>query len=240
MLAGLRLAFSWLTVLPARVGPVAPATPASAITVAPVVGLVLGLAAAGLLVLLNLVGIGGLLAGILVVAFLALVTRGMHLDGLADTADGLGSYAEPERALAIMREGPVGPFGVVTLVLVLGAQASAINGWPALVFAVVTGRVAFVLCCHGIPAARPDGLGALVAGSQPLAAPVFWLIGLLLVSPLADVERPYLGPVAIAVAAGLVLLVSQHVHRRLGGITGDVLGAASEIATTAVLVVLSA
>lgn len=239
MLAGLRLAFSWLTVLPARVGPVEPANPGTAITLAPVVGLVLGLAAAGLLLLLDLLGVGGLLAGILVVAFLAMVTRGMHLDGLADTADGLGSYAKPERALAIMREGPVGPFGVVTLVLVLGAQAAAVNGWPALVFAVVTGRVAFVLCCHGLPPARPDGLGALVAGTQPLAAPVLWLVGLLLLSPLADLERPYLGPVAIVVATGLVLLLSRHVHRRLGGITGDVLGAASEIATTVVLVVLS-
>lgn len=239
MLAGLRLAFSWLTVLPVRVAPGEPAHPGTAITLAPVVGLVLGAASAGLLLLLDLTGIGGLLAGILVVAFLALVTRGMHLDGLADTADGLGSYAGPERALAIMRDGPVGPFGVVTLVLVLGAQAAAINGWPALVLAVATGRAAFVLCCHGIPAARPDGLGALVANTQPLAAPVFWLIGLLLLSPLADIHRPYLGPVAVAVATGLVLLLSQHVHRRLGGITGDVLGATSEIATTAVLVVLS-
>ena len=164
----------------------------------------------------------------------------MHLDGLADTADGLGSYAEPDRALAIMREGPVGPFGVVALVLVLGAQAAAIRDWPALVLAVATGRVAFVLCCHGIPAARPDGLGALVAGTQPLAAPVFWLIGLLLLSPLADIAHPYIGPVAIVVATGLVLLLTQHVRKRLGGITGDVLGAASELATTVVLVVLSA
>lgn len=239
MLAGLRLAFSWLTVLPARVGPVAPTTPGAAIAVAPIVGLVLGGAAAGLLLLLDLAGIGGLLAGILVVAFLALATRGMHLDGLADTADGLGSYTQPERALAIMREGPVGPFGVVTLVLVLGTQAAAIHEWPALILAVTTGRVAFVLCCHGVPAARPDGLGALVAGTQPLAAPVFWLIGLLLLSPLADIAHPYRGPVAIVLATGLVLLLLQHVQKRLKGITGDVLGAASELATTVVLVVLN-
>lgn len=239
MLAGLRLAFSWLTVLPARVGPVAPTTPGAAIAVAPVVGLVLGGAAAGLLLLLDLAGIGGLLAGILVVAFLALATRGMHLDGLADTADGLGSYTEPERALAIMREGPVGPFGVVTLVLVLGTQAAAIHEWTALVLAVTTGRVAFVLCCHGVPAARPEGLGALVAGTQPLAAPVLWVVGLLLLSPLADIAHPYRGPVAVVLATGLVLLLLRHVRKRLNGITGDVLGAASELATTVALVVLN-
>src|SRR5919199_1327739 len=143
MLAGVRLAFSWLTVLPVPVRHVDRRLAGGAISSAPLVGLVLG--------------------GFLVVAFLALATRGMHLDGLADTADGLGSYRGPERALAIMREGPVGPFGVVALVLVLGVQAAAIYDWPAVILAVTAGRVAFVLCCHGVPAARPEGLGALVA-----------------------------------------------------------------------------
>src|SRR5262245_24420047 len=130
MLAGVRLAFSWLTVLPVSVRHVDRTVAGGAISAAPLVGLVLGGAAAGLLLLLNLVDIGGMLAGFLVVAFLALATRGMHLDGLADTADGLGSYRGAERALAIMREGPVGPFGVVALVLTLGVQAAAINDWP--------------------------------------------------------------------------------------------------------------
>jgi adenosylcobinamide-GDP ribazoletransferase len=235
---GVRLAFSWLTVLPVRVSGVDRAVAGGAIAAAPVVGLVLGFAAAGLLVLLNLVGISGMLAGFLVVAFLALATRGMHLDGLADTADGLGSYRDADRALAIMRDGPVGPFGVVTLVLVLGTQAAAIWHWETLVLAVATGRAAVVLCCRqGIPAARPDGLGALVAGTQPLTTPILWLVGLLLLSPLADVEHPYNGPMAIVVATGLVLLLSHHTRKRLGGVTGDVLGAASELATTVVLVV---
>jgi adenosylcobinamide-GDP ribazoletransferase len=235
---GVRLAFSWLTVLPVRVSVVDRAVARGAIAVAPVVGLVLGFAAAGLLVLLNLVGISGLLAGFLVVTFLALVTRGMHLDGLADTADGLGSYQGPHQALAIMRDGPVGPFGVVALILVLGMQASAIWHWPTLVLAVAMGRVAVVLCCRqGVPAARPEGLGALVAGTQPATTPILWLVGLLLLSPLADVEHPYNGPMAVLAATGLVLLLSQHTRKRLGGVTGDVLGAASELATTVVLVV---
>jgi adenosylcobinamide-GDP ribazoletransferase len=239
MFAGVRLAFSWLTVLPVSVRHVDRTVAGNAISAAPLVGLLLGGAAAGLLLLLDLVEIGGLLAGFLVVAFLALATRGMHLDGLADTADGLGSYQGPERALAIMRDGPVGPFGVVSLVLVLGIQATAVNDWPAVILAVLTGRVAFVLCCHGVPAARQEGLGALVAGTQQLAAPVFWTIGLLLLSPLADIAHPYRGPVAIALATGLVLLLVHHVQKRLGGITGDILGAASELATTTVLVVLN-
>jgi adenosylcobinamide-GDP ribazoletransferase len=236
MVAGLRLAFSWLTVLPVHTTHVDREVARRAIAFAPVVGLVLGFGAGGLLVLLELAGVGGLLAGVLVVAFLALVTRGMHLDGLADTADGLGSYRGPERALAIMRDGPVGPFGVVALVLVLGAQTAAVHDWVALVLAVATGRAAVTLCCHrAVPAARPEGLGALVAGTQPTAVPVLWLTGL----AAAGAVVGWRGPVAVAAATGLVLVLVRHTTTRFGGVTGDVLGAANELATTTVLVVLS-
>jgi adenosylcobinamide-GDP ribazoletransferase len=232
MLAGLRLAFSWLTVLPVHVRHVDRGVARWAITCAPLVGLVLGGAAAGLLVLLD----RGLLGGVLVVAFLALATRGMHLDGLADTADGLGSYRGPEKALAIMRDGPVGPFGVVALVLVLGAQAAAVHDWQALVLAVATGRVAFTVCCHrAVPAARQEGLGALVAGTQPTVVPVVWVAAL----AAAAVPLGWRGPVAVVVATGLVVLLVRHTGKRFGGVTGDVLGAASELATTVVLVLLS-
>lgn len=241
MLDGLRLAVSWLTVLPVPVTrEVDRDVAGTAIAVAPLVGLGLGGCAAGVLLLLDLAGAPGLLAGFLTVAFLALVTRGMHLDGLADTADGLGSYGPPQRALDIMRDGPVGPFGVVALVLTLGAQAAALDAdrWPSVVLAVAVGRTAFAVCCvRGVPAARPDGLGALVAGTQHVAVPVVWLLGLTLVAPLADVDHPWLGPVAVVVAAGLVVTIVRHTRRRFGGTTGDVLGAAAETATTAVLVV---
>jgi adenosylcobinamide-GDP ribazoletransferase len=233
---GLRLAFSWLTVLPVPVRHVDREVARWAIGVAPVVGLVLGGAAAGLFVLLGLAGVDRLLAGVLTVAFLALATRGMHLDGLADTADGLGSYRGPEQALAIMRDGPVGPFGVVALVLVLGAQVAAVHDWVVLVLAVATGRAAFTLCCHRlVPAARSEGLGALVAGTQPTPVPVGWVVAL----AAGAVVVGWRGPVAVVVATGLVLLLVRHTTRRFGGVTGDVLGAASEVATTAVLVVLS-
>lgn len=242
MVPGLRLALSWLTVLPVRVGTVDRAVGRTAIAVAPVVGLLLGGVAAGLLVLLDLMGVPGLLAGILTVAVLAVGTRGLHLDGLADTADGLGCYGPPERALTVMRDGGVGPFGVVTLVLALGAQAAALGAltdrWFAVVLAVTVGRAAFTLCCRqGVPAARPDGLGALVAGTQSTAVPILWLGGLLLVSPLVDPdEDAWVGPVAVLLAIGLVLALVHHTRRRFGGIMGDVLGAASELAATVVLV----
>jgi adenosylcobinamide-GDP ribazoletransferase len=238
--AALRLALSWLTVIPAGRHEVDRALAGRAIAVAPLVGLLLGLPAAAIVSLLARTDMPGLLAGLLTVGMLALVTRGMHLDGLADTADGLGCYGPPEKALAVMRDGGVGPFGVVSLVITLGAQAAAFGAlaghrWWAIVLAVVAGRVAFTGCClRGIPAARPDGLGALVAGTQHLSVPAVWVAGLLVAGVFVDRHHVWLGLVAVVVAVLTTAAFVAHVRRRLGGITGDVLGAACEVATTIV------
>src|SRR5262245_46589356 len=143
--------------------------------VAPAIGAVLGvvLAAVGV----GTVALGGpyLVAAVLTIAAGALLTRGLHLDGLADTADGLGSYAGRDQALAIMRRSDIGPFGVIAIVLLLLAQVAAVAAvlsqvWyaatAAIVTATATGRLAIALACRrGVPAARDDGLGALVAGT---------------------------------------------------------------------------
>jgi adenosylcobinamide-GDP ribazoletransferase len=179
----LRFALSLLTVLP---GPAAGPTTrlaAGALRWAPVVGAVLGAVAGGLLLGLAALGVPALVAGLLTVGFLALATRGMHVDGLADTADGLGCYGPPERALAVMREGGVGAFAVVTLVVVLGAQAAALaalaptglSAIGAVALAGAAGRASFGWAARrGVRAARPSGLGAMVAGSQPWWVPVAW------------------------------------------------------------------
>ncbi|WP_093417100.1 adenosylcobinamide-GDP ribazoletransferase [Saccharopolyspora flava] len=234
---GLRLAVSWLTVLPVRAGRVDDRACRQAISFAPLVGALVG--GIGALVLWGLSALSAppLLAGLLVVALLVLVTRGMHVDGLADSVDGLGCYGPPERALQVMRDGGAGPFAVVALILVIGVQAVSIGELAAtpwaLVLACATGRAGFVLCCRsGVPSARPEGMGALVAGSQPL-----WLvIGWWLVAALAALLVSPAAAVSVLVAAGVLVLFTRHVRRRFGGITGDVLGAASELATTVVLV----
>ncbi|MCP2165276.1 adenosylcobinamide-GDP ribazoletransferase [Goodfellowiella coeruleoviolacea] len=241
---GLLLAVSWLTVLPVRVTGVDAAAGRWAIATSPLVGALLGgLAAAGLW-LLGALGCAGLVAGLLVVGLLALATRGMHLDGLADTADGLGCYGPPERALAVMKDGGAGPFAVVTLVVVLGVQAASLgqlleaHRLGVVVLALACGRAAFTWCCRrGVPAARPDGLGALVASSQPPAVPVLWAVGLAGAGVLAVPDRPWLAPAGVLLAAAVVVVFTWHARRRFGGITGDVLGGAAELAGTAVLVV---
>ncbi|HZS20025.1 MAG TPA: adenosylcobinamide-GDP ribazoletransferase [Pseudonocardiaceae bacterium] len=242
---GLRLALSWLTVFP--VG-----TPADvdfgaarrALYWAPVVGAALGVLAAGLLAALHSLGAPPLLAGLVVVASLAGCTRAMHLDGLADTADGLGCYGGTQRALEVMREGSCGPFAVVALVLVLATQAAALGTLAQagrlipVVLALIAGRAAFGWCARrGVPAARPAGLGALVAGSQPLAVPVAWFAILLAGGLLAVPGRAWQGTLAVAVAALVVVTLSAHTRRRLGGVTGDVLGATSELTTTIILTI---
>lgn len=277
MTDALRLALGTLTVLPVRPPTtVDRRTGGRAMVLAPAVGLVLAVLAGAVLWLLGWGppagetlrerGLGSraselvvhpLLAAALTVGLLAWLTRALHLDGLADTVDGLGSRRPREQALEIMRRGDVGPFGVVALMLVLLVQVVALAelvavglGVPALALALVVSRLALpVLCSRGVPAARPDGLGRTVAGSverwQVLVAA---LLGVGVLVPVALVtlgaHTLHLG---VLVRAGLValvalaagLLVARRAVRRLGGVTGDVLGAAVEVTFTVALVVLT-
>ncbi|SDH10855.1 cobalamin-5'-phosphate synthase [Lentzea fradiae] len=232
----MKLALSWLTVLPLRVDDVDRTAAGRAIAWTPFVGVLLGAFAVVALKLLAISNISALVAGFLVVGVVALVTRGMHVDGLADVADGLGCYGPPERALKVMKDGGAGPFGVVTLIVVLGAQAAAIPhaDWGVVVLAFATSRAAFGICClRGVPAARPEGLGALVAGTQhPLLVAGTWVVLAVAAVPLGS-----RAVVAVVVAGALVWLLVRHTGKRFGGVTGDVLGAAAEIALLAVLVI---
>ncbi|MGC5051806.1 adenosylcobinamide-GDP ribazoletransferase [Micromonospora sp. DT48] len=238
-----RLALTTLTILPLRVGRVDRATAGTAMTLAPVVGALLGVPLAGVLLLVA-AGTAPLVAAGVTVAVAALLTRGLHLDGLADTVDALGSYRRGPAALEIMKKPDVGPFGVAALVLVLLVQAAALaelvgRPRPAVFAAVLTataaGRLGVTLACRrGVPAARPEGLGALVAGSVGPVALTTGTVAVALLAVAAVPDRAWQGPLvvlaALAVAAGLL----RHVVRRFGGITGDVLGACVELVTTLV------
>ena len=266
---GLALALSWLTVLPVRAGAPDARTAAAALRWAPLVGGLVGAATGAVVVGLVALGVPAAVAGLLAVGFAGLATRGMHLDGLADTADGLGCYGPPERALAVMRDGGAGPFAVVTLLVVVGAQAAAlatlatlsvgpptaaamvgasdarlVAGGPsalgviaATALAGAAGRAAFLwVARRGVPAARPGGLGATVAGSQPSWVAVTWWLGLAAAGFALAGPR---GVLAVGAGAAVVAALSWHTARRFGGMTGDVLGAASELATLTALVVLA-
>lgn len=250
---GVRFAFGTLTVLPVRVTRWDRATARSGMLCAPLAGLVVGLLAATLGSLSLLAGSGPLLAAVASVAAPAALTRGLHLDGLADTADGLGSAKPAEDALRIMKQSDIGPFGVITLLLVLLAQVAVLfelygQGWAhgalGAVVAGVAARLALTLASRqGVPAARPEGLGATVASTVPGGRA---LLAVVVTVALCAAAGALLGPYAalhhaLAVLGALAAaeLLLRHCVRRFGGVTGDVFGGVEETAATAALVVLT-
>lgn len=274
----LRLALGTLSVIPVR-PPVRVdrRTGARAMVLAPLVGLLLAVVLVAALWLCR--SLPPLVAATVGVSLLALLSRGIHLDGLADTADGLGSGRLGVEALAVMRKGDVGPFGVVTLVLALLLQVTSLaalltsDAWALpVVLAVVTSRLALpMVCSRGVPAARSDGLGSTVAGSVSragllvavllaaaaivLTAVVGAVVGAVFGAPVLEaafgagagagagstpvVTNAITGVVAVVVPLLLAGLLALRCVRRLGGVTGDVLGACVEVAFTASLVVLA-
>lgn len=238
MITALTSALGFGTVVPVPRSSGAPGR--GTVTALPAIGAVLGLAAGGVLWAGRWAfGAHALAAGLLAVVALALLTRGLHLDGLADTADGLGCYGPPERALAVMREGSVGPFGAAAIVGAVLAQSCALASLPAgmpglagVVVVAAGGRVAAVLAARrGVPAAAGSALGAGVAGTQSPAVLGAWILAVGALSTVAT-ARPWQGPVVVVAALMVVAVLIRHCVRRFGGVSGDVIGAAIEVATT--------
>ncbi|MFF4584408.1 adenosylcobinamide-GDP ribazoletransferase [Streptomyces sp. NPDC001388] len=250
---GLRFAFGTLTVLPVRVTRWDREAARGGMLSAPVVGLVVGGCAAGLGLLLLLLGAGPPLAAVASAAVPAVLTRGLHLDGLADTADGLGSGKPAEDALRIMKQSDIGPFGVLTLVFALLAQVAALaqlygeswaRGAVAAVTSAVAARLALTLAARaGVPAARPEGLGAAVAGVVPVPGALAVTAVCTLGPAACGASSGGYGGVRTAVAVVLALaaaeLLLRHCTRRFGGVTGDVFGGLAETAATTALVALA-
>ena len=219
----------------------------------PVIGGLLGVVAAAVMFAVEETGPGiarRLLAAAIALAVLAVLTGGLHLDGLADTADGLGSRKPKDQALDIMRKSDIGPMGVSALLFVLLLEVFALAtlpaGWvsaEALTAAAVTGRVAVVLAT-GLPSARPHGFGALIAGATTRRARL--AVGLALLVAVAAAGAAVGWPVLVwrglaAVIAGLAAaaFVAHTASRRLGGTTGDVFGALIEVATATTLLLFA-
>lgn len=256
MLDAWRMAVGTLTRLPVRPpARVDKHVAGAAMVLGPLVGAMMGLVVGGAAWLaadhLSSAASSLLISALAIVA-ITYLTRGLHLDGLADTADALGSARPAEQALEIARRSDIGPFGVVAIVSVLlvdvAAYVGAIDAGRAvlvLVIAAGTARLSLVLACaRGVPAARSEGLGAMVASSVPrtavIGAVVAWLAACVAIT--GAVDRDLIITTLVCVVGALVVagIGLRLCVRRLGGITGDVLGALVELTFAAALVLLVA
>ena len=168
------------------------------------------------------------------------LTGALHEDGLADTADGLGAGADRDRALEIMADSRIGSFGTIALIIVLLARLIALAPmWDprqvasALVAAAMASRALMPVVMLLQPSARADGLAAATGRPEPLRV----MLGSFLAiarrrapAPAADRRDRHSWP-----SAGLSLLLAAWLGRRLGGCTGDTLGAVQQAAEIAFL-----
>jgi adenosylcobinamide-GDP ribazoletransferase len=243
MLPGLVLAIRFLTIVPV---PGREATGADALGRAapwfPVVGLTLGLGLATADRALAWL-FPPLLTALLVVALWKALTGGIHLDGLADCLDGLAGRDVAHR-LAVMRDSRVGVYGALGLVVVFLAALLALAELPAglrptaLVLAPVTGRLAPLLAgaLHR-PATPLEGMGGAFLASLPRAAGP--LLGVATLT-LAGFVWGLWAIAAVGIGLVVALLGTAIVARRLGGITGDGLGASVELGELGVLLAAAA
>ena len=235
-------ALAFLTIVPLRAPDPGARGLAGASAFFPLVGALVG-ALAGATRALTADAFGPLTASVLAVLVLAVVTGALHLDGLADTADGLGARGGgAERRLAVMRDPRVGTFGVLALVawaLLLTSALAELSDRDALVALIAAGaasRWALLLHAMAAPPARPDGLGAAFrVPAVTLAAATAVAAGVAL---LACGALP--GLAALGAAALAALATTTGAHRLLGGRTGDTLGATAALSEAAAVLALLA
>ncbi len=176
--------------------------------------------------------IAPLTAAVLILVLEIVITGGLHLDGLMDTADGLLSGREPGRMLEIMKDSRVGAMGAIALNILLLVKLALLveivshSLWAAVVIAPVAGRLVQVLGVAAFPYVRAQGLGKLFAGhvgwshlaaaALPALAVTLWL-------------APRTGTAALVLSIILAGMLYRLITRVIGGLTGDIYGAATEI-----------
>jgi adenosylcobinamide-GDP ribazoletransferase len=241
------LAFATRLPLPAAV---AHAPLVRALRMLPLAGAIIGAVTALIYLLASTIGLQSQLAGAVALAFQAWLTGGLHEDGLADFADGIGGGSSRERKLAIMRDSRIGTFGVLTLMFVvlckvvsLG-EAGAVSN-PLAVAALITAgalsRLAPVLLLHRLPPARLEGLSYRV-GCPDKAAVTEATVYVLAAAGLIALAAGGAGTLLAALMASAIgySAVESLSRRHLGGQTGDVAGASQQVVELAVLVAFAA
>lgn len=236
--------------LPIGAGAHAPLDFARMAPALPIAGAAIGATGALALIVARICHLPSLLCALVAIAVIVLATGALHEDGLADVADGFGGGATRESKLAIMRDSRIGTYGVLALcfsvLLRIAALASILErsvtlAALALIFAGALSRVAGLALMLWLASARADGLGASVA-APPRGA---WTRAYMIAAAIGF--APWLagagaGQIALAIIAAFAMaaLVAKLANREIGGYTGDVLGAAQQLAEIAILAALSA
>lgn len=240
MIAKLRAALTLLTVIPARGRLPAENEIADSMFFYPLIGALIGLVLAAFFALLSS-HLPAIVAGLLITLLWALITGGFHLDGVADTCDGLFSARSREKALEIMKDSRIGTMGAIGLFGILSGKTISLGQFEdataALVAAGLLGRWSMVLAATTSQYARPEGgMGANFIKPRPglrLTSSI-WLV------PFFFLFDPTRFALALAIAALFTLSAKALLTRKLGGLTGDCLGAIGEGVELIVLIVYSA
>jgi adenosylcobinamide-GDP ribazoletransferase len=246
-LAELRLAASFLTILPLiDQRPASEETVAASFVWFPFVGFAIGVAlAAEDWILAHF--FAQVVRSVLIVASLIVVTGGIHLDGLADTADALGAGRDRTRALEILRDSRVGTFGATAIFFDLTLKILALSTlaggrrYAALIIAPTLARFAMVMVGVGLPYLRESGAGTAFLNRQGpgwrrrVAVIFLIIVCAILLSPFRTV-----GVLALSIALLIAFLMHLFYRRWLGGVTGDLIGACGELVEIAVLLTMSA
>lgn len=226
-------ALRFLTILPVPGKP--PKNSRAVFAAYPWAGLVVGvLTALGAWLGARILGTGGV--AVLVVVLKMLITGGLHMDGLADLADGLGGGRDREKRLAIMSDSRLGSFGALALISMFAMQAAAVSGLasaaeeflllPLLALAPILSRGIITAIIPIFPSARPGGMGDSSRRSSGIGAPIAAIVSTLVLS---FAFSGFMGPVSVILTALVMFLAAWRVSKGLGGLTGDVYGALLEI-----------
>lgn len=233
---GLLAAFQFLTLLPIKRSFTAEQVGRSSVYF-PIVGLVIGLVLAGLDWGLGII-LPAAVVNVLLVTALAVLSGGLHLDGLADTLDGMAGHRTPEERLAIMKDSRIGGFGAIGIALFLLVEYVTLNSipgavkMPVLILAPVLSRWAMVNSIFVYPYARPAGLGKAFKGAVTLR---YFIIATLVSLALAAVLFRWAGLIIMAGTWLVVTLMALYCKNRLKGLTGDTYGAINEVSLVVAL-----
>jgi len=239
------IAGMFLTRLPFRAkGDIATSDLADAGRAFPLIGVLVGGFGGGALMGVAELDLHPLACAFIGLAVAALVTGGLHEDGLADVVDGFGGGADKTSKLRIMRDSRIGAYGVLALVFSVGIKASIIAGLPgpgmaagALLGAAVMSRGILPMMMYIMPMARSDGLAAGAGRPLGSSAVVAFFIGALFVWSILGFKIALLALIAAMISA---VVMGMLAHRQIGGYTGDVLGATQQVTEISVLMMAGA